>query len=180
VLLDVDGVLADFLTPSLDFVRREFGVTHSADTFPTWDLFETVDRRYQAAMEAHWAQPGWCRDIPPYEGAGAAVMSLREVADVYFVTAQMLHAPCWMWERVQWLKEHFAADDRHVVFTLAKYLVDGDVLVDDKPANVCSWADANPARRGVLWTQPYNVGHEPAGNVVRCGSWDEVRALLRA
>ena len=178
MLVDVDGVLADFTTPSLDFLRREFKVDHDPATFPTWDLFETVDRRYLGAMETHWAQPGWCRAIPVFEGAQEAILALREVADVYFVTAQMLHAPYWMWERVQWLKEHFAAEDRHIVLTLAKYLIDGDVLVDDKASNVISWANAHPTKLGVLWTQPTNLTHVPKGNVVRCGSWDEVSRLV--
>lgn len=179
MLVDVDGVLADFLAPSLDFLRREFKLDYDSSTFPTWDLFETVDCRYLMAMETHWRQPGWCRDIPVYEGAQDAVMALREVADVYFVTAQMLHAPYWMWERVQWLKEHFSAEDRHIVFTLAKYLVEGDVLIDDKPSNICSWAAAHPTKQGVLWTQPYNLDHVPSENVMRCGSWAEVHAFVR-
>lgn len=178
VLLDVDGVLADFLSPSLAFLDHEFGVKQDAQTFPSWDLFETIDRRYQEAMATHWAQPGWCRAIPVYGGAQEAVMALREVADVYFVTAQMLHAPYWMWERVQWLKEHFAADDRHIVLTLAKYLIVGDVFVDDKPANVNAWAAAHPEKQGVLWTQPYNTSHTPTGNVMRCGSWRDLRTVV--
>jgi 5'(3')-deoxyribonucleotidase len=178
VLIDVDGVLANFLSPSLSFLDHEFGVKVDPHTFPTWDLFETIDRRYLVAVETHWAQPGWCRAIPVYEGAQDAVMALREVADVYFVTAQMLHAPYWMWERVQWLKEHFSAEDRHIVLTLAKYLIEGDVLIDDKPANVRSWAAAHPEKQGVLWTQSYNLNHTASENVVRCGSWREVNAIV--
>ena len=179
VLLDVDGVLADFLPPSLDFLRQEHGADHDPHTFPTWDLFETVDSRLRGAMETHWAQPGWCRSIPVMEGAQDGVRALREVAYVYFVTAQMIHAPYWMWERVQWLKEHFAAEDRHIVLTLAKYLIEGDVLVDDKPSNVCAWAAARPTKHGVLWTQPSNLGFDPVGNVVRLGSWQDVLRLVQ-
>ena len=121
-LVDVDGVLADFHKHTLDFLDHRFGIQHDVANFPTWDLFATVDRKYQAETEAHWASPGWCATIPVYPGAVEGVAMLREVAEVYFVTAQMTHSPHWMWERVQWLKQNFGADDRHVVFTLSKHL----------------------------------------------------------
>lgn len=177
-LLDVDGVLADFHRPTLDFVEREFGVRHSLSDFPTWDIIETVGRQHQPAIEAHWMTPGWCRDIPTYEGAVDGVGTLREVADVYFVTAQMTHSPYWMWERVQWLKEHFGADDKHVVFTLSKHLVRGDVLVDDKASNIAPWVAAHPDKQGVLWSQPFNRLETIPPRTLRCNVWGDVFRLL--
>lgn len=180
VLLDVDGVLADFHKPTLEFLERRFGLRYDLSSFPTWDIFATVGREYQPETERHWAEEGWCAAIPLYEGAVEGVRLLRDSgAEVFFVTAQMTHAPFWMWERVQWLKRHFDADDRHVVFTLSKHLVVGDVLVDDKPSNVASWTAAHPTRHAVLWDQPTNAGVETPPGAVRCGSWADVARMMQ-
>lgn len=178
VLVDVDGVLADFHRHTLDFVLAQFGRYFDPDVFPTWDMFETIGRDIQPEVEAHWAQPGWCNTIPVCAGAPEGIEALRGVAEVYFVTAQMTHSPYWMWERVQWLKRHFGADDRHVVFTLSKHLVVGDVLVDDKPANVIGWAAAHPQGLPVLWNHPANAFHTHLEREIRCGNWQELLGLV--
>ena len=179
VLVDVDGVLGDFHVHTLRGLPALgiHGVTWDQIT-RAWDIIGSVGHEHREAIESHWGTRGWCKDIPVYEGAKDGVRALREVADVYFVTAQMTHAPYWMWERVQWLKEHFDADDRHVVFTLSKHLVLGDVLVDDKLSNVTSWTKAHPAKQGVLWSQPFNRLDVLPPTVVRCRNWDEVLRLI--
>lgn len=64
VLLDVDGVLADFHAPTLSFLEQEFGAKHDLLSFPTWDIFQTVDRALMPAVEERWATQGWCEAIP--------------------------------------------------------------------------------------------------------------------
>lgn len=175
-LVDVDGVLADFHAHTFDFVETELGAV-SPDAHTSWDIIPALGRQYENAVLERWASEGWCRTIPVLEGAREGIAALREVADVYFVTAQMVHSPFWMWERMQWLKEHFAARDGHVVFTLSKYLVAGDVMVDDKPSNVDLWAKHHPTKKAILWDQPWN---QDALGMRRARSWDDLLRKIRS
>lgn len=178
VLVDIDGVVANFHGSTLSFVSNTLGVEHDLQTFRGWDIIQSVGIQHRTAIEAEWTRKGWCLELPPYEGAIEGVELLRSVADVYFVTAQMPDAPYWMYERIQWLKEHLKADERHIVITMAKHLVVGDVLVDDKPENINGWVQAHPGKKGVLWEQPYNAYALIQTEAVRSSSWEEVYQLL--
>lgn len=179
LLLDCDGVTADFALHTFNALPGLGVPPVTWEHFTrAWDIIEAVGTQHQEAIEAYWAAQGWCESIPLYAGAQEGVAALQEVADVYFVTTQMTHAPYWMWERMQWLKKHFAVDDRHVVFTLSKHLVLGDMLIDDKPSNVASWCKSHPTKQGVLWDQPFNRSAEVPVGATRIGSWERVLSLL--
>jgi len=175
LLLDVDGVLADFLAPSLSILARLSGRTYVYDDFKTWDIFDTVPREFEKPFFDAVNQPGWCRSLPVYEGAVAGVRPLIEVTDLYVVTSPMNHVPTWMFEREGWLQEHFGVHHKRVVHTSAKFLCLGDVLVDDRPANIEAWEAEHPGGLGLLWDQPYNRGSK-AG--LRVFDWSHVRFVV--
>lgn len=176
VLIDVDGVLADFLAPSLPILAGLTGRAWTVDDFKTWDLFDTVPREYEQAFFAAVNQPGWCRSIPVFPLAQEGVRVLREMAEVYIVTSPMNHVPTWTHEREGWLKEHFHIPHKKVVHTSAKYLCVGDVLVDDRPANIESWEEEHQDGLGLLWDQPYNRDYQARSRV---STWTEVIDVVR-
>jgi len=177
VLLDVDGVSADFVGATLDSLLRLGGPVMTAEDIVTWDIFGSVPRSYEDALTAEWHKPGWCAGIPLYEGARDAVLELREVAEVVFVTTAMNDAPHWLWEREQWLRRNLNAGGRDLVFTAAKHLIVGDVFVDDKASNVAEWHRHHPHGTAVLWDQPYNR-QETLPGVLRLGSWAELLEVV--
>jgi len=66
-----------------------------------------------------------------------------------------------------------------VIFAHEKQQVRGDMLVDDKPANVIAWAAANPEGIAVLWSHPYNRVAELPEGIVRTSDWNELATMLR-
>lgn len=185
VLLDVDGVLANFIEASLR-VLRAVGVSAEHDDVTSWHLEDSLgltNKQRGWLMEA-WSEPGFCSMIPPYAGAREGVDALREVADVYAVTAPMWSSPTWQGERTEWLVKHFAFDRKDVVSTHAKYLVAGDVLVDDKPETVAKWRQwgritgRGHTGLGVLWDRPYNRNTPESVGLMRSASWSAVARLV--
>jgi 5'(3')-deoxyribonucleotidase len=176
VLLDVDGVLGNFIEANLRTLRS-LGVERCHDDVTTYDLEHCLrlDDTTRALMEFRWGLPGFCASIPPYPGAQDAVDRLRTVADVYALTAPMFTAT-WQHERTEWLVEHFGFRRKDVISTHAKHLVRGDVFVDDKPSHVEAWQAAHPGGVGILWGRPYNVG--AVGGVRRETEWGAVVGLL--
>jgi 5'(3')-deoxyribonucleotidase len=156
-LLDCDGVVGDFITPCLREIALLTGADHAHDDVDVWDFdvklisSEELRREYWSRITA----PGFCASIEPYPHAKEGVKLLQSYADVYIVTAPML-APTWASERQQWLAEHFGISHKRIVSTPAKYLVRGELLVDDKPEHVEQWQAANPCGVGVLWSRAYN------------------------
>lgn len=172
VLLDVDGVLADFLTPSLAIFQRLTGHPYTHGDFKTWDIFETIPREHESAYYEVVNVPGWCRSLPVYEGAQAGVQALKEVADLYIVTSPLSRHPTWTHEREGWLHEHFGIHHRKIVHTSAKYLCIGDVFVDDRPDHIEAWEAEHAGGLGLLWDQPYNRGSKAGFRVL---DWNQVK-----
>lgn len=83
-----------------------------------------------------------------------------------------MHSRHWVFERTEWLKEHFDIDLRHVIHTSSKYLVHGDVFLDDKPDHVEGWRREHPNGLAMLWhtSNTRTLGMDD----LRVKSWDEV------
>lgn len=174
ILLDVDGVLADFVTPALEIVRNVTGAPVPEDALEDWDIFRAYPKDVQNKFYDAFKCEGWCMGLEPYPGSQEGIALLERVADVYFVTSPM-HGPHWAYERTLWLKKYFGVPAKRVVHTNAKYLCVGDIFVDDKFDHVENWQKAHPHGCSVLWTQPYNRKNEWPH---RATCWEEVHQLV--
>lgn len=186
--IDVDGVLADLLSPLMKIVSDLLGKTLTVDHVETWDLEELFEKHDALHLVPElWArarEPSFCRKLDPLPGSIEGVRMIQEAgAEVFVVTSPLHDATTWTYDREVWLKEHFAIDRKHVVHTHDKSTFHGHILVDDKPSNVLAWADAQPAREprtGFLWDQSWNKDVDVSGIVVRTASWMDIVSKIRA
>lgn len=183
VLLDVDGVLADLLTPCLAVASEIVGRELMPADMSEWH-FESLlpDKSDVNTLWKRIGAPGVCRSLLPYPDAVEGVRALAEVAHVYAVTLPLSANPQWTSEREAWLLEHFGIPQNMVVHTAAKYLVKGAMLVDDKPEHVQEWAREHERGIPVLWEHPYTARHafphDVRYKVVRTNDWDVLRRLV--
>jgi 5'(3')-deoxyribonucleotidase len=170
VLLDVDGVIADFLTPAIQVMEEVSGQPLHPEALNDWNLFRNYDGKTRNKFYEVFHSKGWCLNLKPYEGALEGVNLLRTEADVYFVTSPM-HGPYWAYERACWLQKYFDAKLDHIIQTNAKHVCTGRTLVDDKPDHAENWQRANPKSVAILWDRQYNQrsNHYPRGD-----SWEWV------
>lgn len=181
VLVDVDGVLCDFLNPALEVMNRLLGTNAKLEDMKTWHLFDAFDfevtKKQQDACYDEWKKPGWCRSLPVYPGAQAGIDGLRQIADVYIVTSPM-NGPTWVHERERWLQHYFGFDRKHTIHTDAKYVCSGDIIVDDKATHCVAWKQCHPMGQAVLWDQVTNRSEEYHG--IRAYNWGDVHKLALA
>lgn len=183
VLLDCDGVLADFTGAYLDLVYEFTGerfahadVTH----FKIADaaFFKDVSTRHpnlRFSIDQHITQsPTFCRNLAVLPGSQAAVERIRKTgARVYCVTSPWHSSPYWQYERTKWLSEHFGFKPSEVVSTNDKRIVAGDILVDDKLDNLTDWHHGLP----LLWDAPYN---QYPTHIARVTDWEQVHRYVEA
>jgi 5'(3')-deoxyribonucleotidase len=171
-LLDVDEPLARFQHAALDIVRRLYGRTHDPSEFTSWDVFEHIlQPGEREAVFAEISAPGFCSNLAMVEGATEAIARLRELGDVYFVTSPW-HSVVWPSEREAWLEAKFGVPRSSVVSTRSKYLISGDLFVEDKPDHVVAWKEENPEGKALLWHIPNTARSHP--DLERVRSWNEV------
>lgn len=157
ILVDADGVLANFAQAVVDMVNEELGTEHQYDHIDQWDMYASmgISKEHGTAFDERIKQNYFCYGLAPIPGAVEGLAELRKHGDVYCVTAPFDGA-YWMPERVQWLQDFMGFDRKHVVFTHSKHLVAGEVLIDDKAQNLRDWRAEPHAGVSILFDQPWN------------------------
>lgn len=143
ILLDVDGVIADFVSAADVAVRRYTG---GLDGFDWREPFE----KYLPALNSGT----FAFDVMPYPGAVGFVMELcRRGYRPIACTRPLISNPFWMTARLKLLEECFAIPPRDVIFATDKSIVGPDLpLVEDTPENLVGRA------LGILIARPWNFG----------------------
>lgn len=181
LLLDVDGVLGNWTQALLDTVYSLTGHTYSENDVIQWDAPGLFEQKYQHIPEFRKQlnglldHPGWTYSIEPYPGVQEAVEALKSKADIFYVTSPSFSCKSWVHERMEWLKDHFGANKEQIIFTASKYLVFGDVFVDDKPEHIHSWNKfKNHSGQAFLLNRPYNQDVD----LTRINSLSEINRLF--
>lgn len=161
LLMDVDGVVADFKGAVLDAIEKVTGRRYERSQVTEWSIEKSLglDRDvWKVVVDEHICAPGFARELKAYEGAVEAVRQLAESFDLYFVTADFRSSPTWVYDRNRWLGRKFGSEQgQKVVHTSCKHLVAGDFLVDDKTSTIVEWQEAHPSSTAILWHQSYNI-----------------------
>lgn len=159
VLVDCDGVLADFTQATLDGVLKVSGRKYDRSDVTTWEIFdslaETEDTK--GAVYGLLKGRGGCLGIPVLPGAVDGIQTLSNVADIIVVTSPFRGSETWVHERGLWLEKYFGSAISGVIHTRHKERVHGDIFIDDREANVQAWCDywkyRDPKCIGVTWAR---------------------------
>lgn len=172
ILLDCDGILADFVGATLDYLNMGpvvKGYMLTPDQVDGCDIAKSLglDDFDSGRLYSHWRSAGFASALKPYYGAKDFVRELRKRGDVVVVTTPLKDSLTWCWERTAWLSRHYGLTD--VVFTRDKSLVSGDVLIDDHPTQLQNF----PGRR-ILLDRPWNR----SADLPRVYSYSEILGAL--
>lgn len=158
ILLDIDGVCADFVGAGLKALAT-LGIHKRPEDVTSYKMQHALGltEEQTRAWFAMIREPGYCANIPLYDGAREGVDQLRKIGDVYAVTARFRGMPYWVEEREEWLHQHLDFDPRaEVIFTDAKHCIRGDVLIEDTTSTLVRWKQEYPRSLGLRIQRPYN------------------------
>lgn len=158
VLLDVDGVLADFVGHLISTVNLPI----KREDVVQWQLLDLLTDADRRAATRTMATPGYWATMPIVVGAREGVNLLRAAGhEVLFVTSPWLSCVGWEFTRRNWLVDRFGARPEDVIPSLRKDVVVGDVLVDDKADHVVAWHHAMTKLgllpQAYLFSLPHNM-----------------------
>ncbi|XP_075417055.1 5'(3')-deoxyribonucleotidase, mitochondrial isoform X2 [Tenrec ecaudatus] len=160
VLVDMDGVLADFeggflskfraRYPDLPFValedRRGFWVS---------EQYGRLRPELREKAVSIWESENFFLDLEPLPGAVDAVkqMANLENTDVFICTSPIRMFKYCPYEKYAWVEKHFGADFlEHIVLTRDKTVISGDLLIDDRPDVTDQLSNCKPP--AILGLQP--------------------------
>lgn len=176
ILMDVDGVLADFIGPAIELINLLLGTSFVREDVDQWNYDKALKLTSAQSKQVYeaMAHPGWCYEQPVIPGSREAVEKLRGFGEVIAVTAPM-RGRTWGGERTEWLMDHLGFKRSEVVITSAKHLVRGDCLIDDRAENVIGWKAEHLGHAALLWDTPHNRRDSYGWRVK---SWSEVFELF--
>jgi 5'(3')-deoxyribonucleotidase len=179
VLLDCDGVLADFVGAALVIINNLFDTSHTPADVWQFDIAASLglSKEQGAAMKRGiGGAPRLSASLAVLPGSVNGVSRLRSIADVYIVTSSWDSNETWEFDRKAWLRRHFGIGHHEIVFTAAKHVCVGDFLVDDRTETLVEWQAAHPCGIAVQWQTPHN--RRDAWSGISTSSWDELLALV--
>jgi 5'(3')-deoxyribonucleotidase len=153
ILLDVDSVLVDFVSP----ICEAFGVSRwLLRTHCITKEISQILNIPEIAVSAFIERRGFCEGLKPLPWARGLVGCLNDIGKVYIVTAPYNSSAYWHGERLASLSRNFGIKADDVIFTSKKSLVRGDVLIDDNIHHIDTWKESNPEGIPVWVRTPEN------------------------
>lgn len=157
ILVDMDGVLANFEKGLLDEFRRRcpnklYIPLNERTTFHARDQYPEDSRQ---VLREIIKSKGFYRNLEPIAGALEAIKEISSDNLVFICTSPANDYENCVGEKFWWVEERLGREwTKRIVLTNDKTIVRGDYLIDDKPvvagALVPDWEQ-------IIYTQPYNA-----------------------
>lgn len=177
IAVDMDGVMVDHMKPFLKRLndagfRHATGRKFVAADIKGWNTDQELGIPW-AACELAFSSPGlFGPEAPPVKGSLPAMAELATKHILYIASSPLLANPMCEHDKREWIRTNLPfIDQRYVIFTHQKHLLNVDILLDDKPATIQKFNELKPKgsrNRAVCFSQPWNQGVEP-----RVESWEE-------
>jgi 5'(3')-deoxyribonucleotidase len=181
ILCDVDGVLLDFIGALCTQLNAR-GFSRVPADVKHWDLRESFTSEESRETLRIMGEPGFCHEIPWYEGAKDFLTALKVEHEAHILTAPF-DSPSWIPERKASLAPWFWADRIHFIPGKWKHIVSGDVLVEDHPGTAAEWVFHNPQGIALLidrpWNQPGCKEWVPDSRIYRVKSYQDALTTIR-
>ena len=158
ILLDQDGVLADFEVGFRGAWTARYA--HHMPALPphsrkSFRLRDDYPHHLADAVSSVYESPGFYLNLPPMPGALDGIREMiAEGHDVRICTSPLTPWHHCVSEKYEWVERYLGAEfTERMILTKDKTLVRGDVLVDDKPR---IRGAETPIWKHVLYEAPYN------------------------
>uniref|UniRef100_UPI00398EA23D 5'(3')-deoxyribonucleotidase, mitochondrial-like isoform X1 n=2 Tax=Pristiophorus japonicus TaxID=55135 RepID=UPI00398EA23D len=186
VLVDMDGVLADFEGGFLQKYK---------DTYPEEPFIELKDRRgFWVSAQYGKLQPDLCEkaisiwesknffiELEPLPGAVDAVKEMANMTntDVFICTSPIKKYNYCPYEKYAWVEKHLGKEFLELmVLTRDKTMVSGNLLIDDKPD--ISGVEPYPKWEHILFSACHNMYLQLRPPKRRLHSWADWKPLLES
>lgn len=163
ILLDMDGVLADFMRQACKYHDRQY-IPEQITNYNFYEMWGLTDDEFWKPMQGYdfWAK------IEMYDYAPKFLKELREIAPVTICTAPIRDKYC-ISGKLHWLESNLQIPTCDVVFANKKWLLanDRNILIDDSQAKIDKFHEHGGT--GIIFPQPWNKGK---------GDWKTVLSLV--
>lgn len=186
--IDLDEVLADFLTALLKYHNDTYGTSLVGEQFQSYQFWETWGGTRERAIQKvyDFYNTGYFRELKPVVGSQEAVSILKQNNELFVITSRQDDVA----EATRgWIAQHFPERFSAVLFA-NHYSQKGDsrkksqicdsvgidVLIEDSPEYALECFTQK--RKILLLDYPWNRNSELPPGIYRVNSWEEITKIL--
>lgn len=176
ILVDMDGVLANFELGFLDNFKSEFPEIKEFIPLEDRKIFH-IKKQYPEELkdkvdEIIFAK-GFFKSLPPISGSIDGIKKLRSLGhEVFICTSPLRNYKNCVLEKYEWVDQYLGGDFvSKIILSRDKTMVNGDILIDDRPEILGSHI---PTWEHVLFRQPYNINVNNKRHI----SWNDLNQLF--
>ncbi|XP_039595261.1 5'(3')-deoxyribonucleotidase, cytosolic type-like [Polypterus senegalus] len=185
VLVDMDGVLADFETSLYKNYRSRYPDEPSIEPndrrgFLAGDQYAAIRPDLRPKIASIYETPGFFLNLEPIPGAIEAMkeMSNLKNTDVFICTSPLMKYEHCVQEKYTWVEKHLGPEFvERLILTRDKTVVWGDLLIDDKDR--ITGVEPNPSWEHIVFTCCHNTHLDLKPPRRRLQSWaDDWRSII--
>lgn len=151
----MDSIIVSLTQKWLDMYNRDHGDKVTMEDIKTWDISNHV--KIGQKINDYLYMDGFFLDVPAVEGAIETLQKIIALGHHVFIVS----APSWPGnsasDKITWVRRHLPFINKRDIFLCHhKYMVKGDILIDDSPGNLKLYKQHWPLARTMTISYPYN------------------------
>ncbi len=171
IFFDSDDVLMESTEPAIARYNELYGGSLCLEDFKAWGMDSCVPEG--TTIEHFYEEPGFYRGFQPIPGMVDLVTRLKDQGHkLYVATSCTVNT---IKDKVESLEEHypFKWDDNEIIPISDKFVLSGDIFIDDKVTNVVH----SKCTHKILVDRPWNQGEYPG--VLRAKGVQELGRIIQ-
>lgn len=173
ILIDMDDTITNFLEEVINEYNKTYGTSHSIDEVTEWVIPSSFEYGLFSVLELTNILT---MITPKLDSIEYINKWIDEGYDVFIVSDCCNRYQSYR-DKLKWLKTYIPKFDlSHFIPCKEKYVISGDVLIDDNLDNLEKWSLHNPYGMDLLMTAQHNKGIKDER---RINSFEEADDLIK-
>ena len=173
ILIDMDDTITNFLEEVINEYNKTYGTSHSIDEVTEWVIPSSFEYGLFSVLELTNILT---MITPKLDSIEYINKWIDEGYDVFIVSDCCNRYQSYR-DKLKWLKTYIPKFDlSHFIPCKEKYVISGDVLIDDNLDNLEKWSLHNPYGMDLLMTAQHNKGIQDERRIY---SFEEANDLIK-
>ena len=157
ILIDLDGICCDLLKVWLEDYNEKYGDSLTKDDITTFKMADVVKEEARKDIIEMIKVPNYFRNLPTVPGTRKALKRLRANHEVRLVSSPM--GVDSFSDKAWWVENVLGLNRRNLMLVPShdKNWIQTDVIIDDKPSTLVSFANKQPIVHRITIAYPYNT-----------------------
>lgn len=174
IYIDLDGMAANLLKKLIGFYNEEHGTNIAPES--AWDHHHSTHALVADSLDNYLERDRVFCDLDPMPGFTEALPELQDIGHVIIASSPSRN-PDSATDKTRWVLDRFPSIDRKdVILIKRKYLLRGEVWLEDWPTNIAEIRKTNPNSFMGSISYPYNKIVQDALNLRADGLSDTANA----